>query len=165
MTDQKLVDDFLKNRSEEAFSRLYRLRTPRLYQIALRLVAHNEELAQELIQETWVIAIRKLPEFQWKSKLNTWLTAILINLNRQARRKQEKQNQIIEDVSVHPVEKLDIENSMDLEQAISLLPPGYRQIIILHDIEGYIASGDSGDTRHRRGDFQKSIIPCPKGNA
>ena len=86
ITDKQLVDTFLQNRSEEAFKDLYRAKSPGLYQFALRLCKH-EELANELLQETWVKAIQNLPNFQWKSSLRTWLTGILINTERELLRK------------------------------------------------------------------------------
>ena len=136
MDDQQLVNDFLKNRSEKAFNRLYQAKTPRLYQMALRLTAHDPYQAEELIQEMWIIAIRKLEGFEWRSELRTWLTGILINLSRTSRKQQEKEK-IMEQEFETDITEPPIYNVMDLEQAISELPSGYRQAIILHDIEGY----------------------------
>ena len=59
MNDQQLVRDFLNSRSEKAFHKIYQAKTPRLYQMALRLTAHDQSQAEELVQEMWVIAIRK----------------------------------------------------------------------------------------------------------
>ena len=68
MDDRKLVNDFLQSRSEKAFRILYRSKTPHLYRMALRLT-QNDTLSEELIQETWMVAIRKLAEFEWRSEL------------------------------------------------------------------------------------------------
>jgi RNA polymerase sigma factor (sigma-70 family) len=138
MDDRTLVDRFLKKRSEREFQKLYLANTPRLYMTALRLTGHDQREAEELIQEMWCIAIRKLETFQWKSELKTWLTGILINLFRSRRRKMEKEELLAEDAHMDTEEELhDIPTVIDLENAISQLPPGYRQIVILHDIEGY----------------------------
>lgn len=138
MEDKKLVQDFLGTRSEAAFLRLYRAKTPYLYQMALRLT-QNEYQSEELIQETWVVAVRKLGDFQWKSELKTWLTGILINLFR-SKRKAEEKNLVLQASELTEQEAISEAPSdtlKDLEKAIAQLPPGYRQIIILHDIEGY----------------------------
>lgn len=103
--------------------------------MALRLT-QDQYQSEELIQEMWVIAIKKLGGFEWRSELKTWLIGILINLSR-AKRKEKGFLEITEDVSVGSSVELSFANSHDLEKAISHLPPGYRQIIILHDIEGY----------------------------
>lgn len=137
MEDQKLVHKFLKSRSEAAFSDLYRAKSPHLYKMALRLT-QDQYQAEELLQEMWIIAIRKLPTFAWRSELKTWLCAILLNLFRaEVRKKGEVLFSLAEitDPVVEPDKSYG--NTTDLEQAIARLPPGYRQIIVLHDIEGY----------------------------
>ncbi len=137
LSDQKLVSDFLRSRSEKAFQELYRDKTPHLYQMALRLTARDENLAQELIQTMWITAIRKLEGFQWKSTLKTWLIGILINLNREEIYKEQKKKEV-EDISENIlISKSSVAHGFDLESALSQLPIGYRRVIILHDIEGY----------------------------
>lgn len=138
MEDKIIVREFLKHRSERAFIRLYRSKTPYLYRTALRLTQDEHE-ARELIQQMWIIAAEKLDTFAWRSSLNTWLCAILLNRFRNTRHKQG--------YTMHTLdpERTDLSRTnsemtgtaTDLESAIGQLPPGYRQIIILHDIEGY----------------------------
>ena len=104
--------------------------------MALRLSGNNNDTAEELIQETWVRAIHKLSSFQWKSSLLTWLTGILINLNRERFRSQIRER-LTEDLT-HEIEAYNDEiDVMDLEAAIASLPQGCREILILHDVEGY----------------------------
>ena len=139
MDDRQLVKEFLKSRSERAFSDLYRAKTPRLYQMALRLTAHNEHDAEELVQEMWSIAIKRLVHFEWRSELRTWLTGILINLSREKRKRQEKEI-AAKTALINEAEEVDVTSNFtayDLERALVQLPAGYRQAIILHDIEGY----------------------------
>ena len=138
MDDRTLVDRFLKSRSEEAFSNLYRNKTPRLYQMALRLSGQNTHQAEELIQDMWVIAIGKLVDFEWRSELKTWLIGILINLARKKRKQEEKEMNVLAEFkeSEEIIDEI-VFTEYDLEKAIGALPPGYKQIIILHDIEGY----------------------------
>jgi RNA polymerase sigma-70 factor (ECF subfamily) len=133
--DQKLVNAFIGSHSEKSFRDLYKAKTPRLYMLAMRLTGQNIPLSEELIQETWVRAIQKLPSFQWKSSLLTWLTGILINLNRE-RFRELVHYKLTEEISdrTPSANKIEI---MDLENAIKSLPHGYRQILILHDVEGY----------------------------
>lgn len=139
MDDRRLVNIFLKTRSERAFSNLYKAKTPRLYQMALRLTAHNQHEAEELVQEMWCIAIRKLADFEWRSELKTWLIGILINLSREQRKRNEKETgarDVFKETSNEPTIESDF-STYDLEKALMALPAGYRQVIILHDIEGY----------------------------
>ena len=85
-----------------------------------------------------MVAIRKLEDFEWRSELKTWLTGILINLSRAKRKKQERELSIdVVNESGGESAEITFANTHDLEKAIADLPPGYRQAIILHDIEGY----------------------------
>lgn len=140
MDDQILVNRFLKNKSEKAFRALYQQQNPSLYQLALKLTGYETYLSEEVIQETWIVAVQKLGDFRWKSKLRTWLAGILINVVRQKWRKSHQE----EPLSISDEEyKGDIFadgfscTQYDLENALATLSFGYRQIIVLHDIEGY----------------------------
>lgn len=136
--DLRLLDDFLIERSDSSFRKLYRAYTPRLYQTAYRLSGRDVNLTDELVQDTWVRAIRKLDEFKRKSSLLTFLTGILINVNREKFRKVVRESVMEELVREDP--RSNVENKireMDLEAAIESLPHGYRQILILHDVEGF----------------------------
>ena len=136
-TDQFLIDKFLTNRSESAFTQLYRHKTPALFQMALRLTSQSQE-AEELVQKTWVIAIEKLQYFKGNSTLKTWLTGILINLNREHYRQGQKlkktDNQL--ELEGNPVE-MSVSDTIDLEYAIQQLSPGYKEVMLLHDVEGF----------------------------
>lgn len=136
--DNLLVDAFLADRSEVAFRQLYRSKTPALYQMALRLTANPQE-AEELVQKTWVKAIEKISGFEGRSTLKTWLTGIVINLFReQTRKKSITVNSIEEDMSAPLASTSSGQlDKIDLENAIRQLSPGYKEILILHDIEGY----------------------------
>ena len=92
--DHQLVENFLSERSEASFRTLYRSKTPELYALALRMLAQDDQAAQDILQETWIVAIEKLTEFQWRSSLKTWLTGILINLCKEKFRKKRKTSHI-----------------------------------------------------------------------
>jgi RNA polymerase sigma-70 factor, ECF subfamily len=135
-TDQILVERYLRGRDEKSFRELYRRHTSALYGLALRL-CESEADAQDAIQETWIRSCAALSEFQWKSSLRTWLSGILINCSRELtrRRDRRREEQLPDDdaviIATTPSEKI------TLDQAIARLPNGYREVLILHDVEGY----------------------------
>ena len=135
-TDRVLVKRFLRTRDETSFRELYRRHTPALYRLGLRLAGGAEADAQDAIQDTWIRACKSLSRFEWKSSLRTWLVGILINRSREFnrerwRRPEEKlPGEFPATTTAQPGERI------DLEQAISRLPSGYRQVLVLHDIEG-----------------------------
>jgi RNA polymerase sigma-70 factor, ECF subfamily len=68
---------------EDAFRALYRAHTPALYALALRLTGSDQSEAEDLVQETWVRATRKMSAFRGESALRTWLCGVLVNVRRE----------------------------------------------------------------------------------
>lgn len=97
--------------------------------------------AEELTQDVFVRAWEKLSLYRGESAFSTWLHRLAVNLvlnhrktmARRRGRELDDQEQIDgrAQYSVHPGMR------MDLEQAIGTLPPGARQVFVLHDVEGY----------------------------
>lgn len=138
--DRKLVAAFLARRDELAFRRLYRSHTPRLYQLVLRLVKGDERAAEEVVQDTWVRAVERLPAFRWESRLHTWLTGIAVNRCREYFRAQKKkQNEFEVEAFAESLAARadDAHAQIDLERALANLPEGYREVLVLHDIAGH----------------------------
>lgn len=135
--DQRLVQKFLSTGDEQSFRLLYRNHAPHLYPLALRLVGGSEVDAQDALQETWIRAANKLERFEWKSSLRTWLVGILLNCIREANREhsQRREEELRDDYDGGAVHQSLA--GIDLEQLIKRLPSGYRQVLTLHDIEGY----------------------------
>jgi RNA polymerase sigma-70 factor (ECF subfamily) len=138
LKDRRLVGNFLARRDEQSFRVLYRRHTPALYQLALRLAGWNVQEAEEMVQETWLRAVEALAEFRWESSFRTWLSGILINRSRELNRtrKKEQHTRIADELAAEAAATENFER-IDLEQAIAALPNGYRQVLVLHDIEGY----------------------------
>ncbi len=130
------MEAFLRERSEAAFRALYRLHSPRLYQLALRLSGWREDEAREIVQESWVRAMRKLAEFRWESKLSTWLAGTVVRRACETRRAGREEVPIDEHLAERAV-RVPHELAWDLERAIAALAPGYRRVLILHDVEGH----------------------------
>ncbi len=63
----------------DAFDRIAREQAPRLFRLALRLTGRREE-AEDLVQETLVRALPKLPEFRGDARISTYLVRALTNL-------------------------------------------------------------------------------------
>jgi RNA polymerase sigma-70 factor (ECF subfamily) len=136
--DRALVRRFLRSGSEASFRALYRAHTPALYGFALRLARGDPHAAQDIVQEAWVRAIRKLDEFRWRSSLKTWLHAVALNVHREGlRRRTTAERHDHETQHRFTVIRGAGEPALDIEQAISELPDGQREVLIMHDIEGY----------------------------
>jgi RNA polymerase sigma-70 factor (ECF subfamily) len=134
--DGALVARFLATREEAAFRALYRRHTPFLYRFLIGWTAGGEAAAQEGVQETWIRAVEALPGFAWRSSLRTWLCGISIRWWREdARRRRKDAGPPAEEAAAAPIGR-EIDR-IDLERAVAALPDGYREVLLLHDVEGY----------------------------
>lgn len=118
---------------------LYERYSPRVYAV-VRRIAGDDDLAQDYAQEAWIRAVRALPTFRGDSRFSTWLHRIAVNSALQAVRKAEtrtkRQAPMPDSVAVAP-QIGDALLGTRLENALDKLPDGMRQVLILHDVEGY----------------------------
>jgi RNA polymerase sigma-70 factor, ECF subfamily len=128
-----------------AFEELYRQHAGRLYNLVFRMTGSQAE-ADDLLQEVFLHAHRKLGSFRGESSLGTWLYRLGMNhcldylRGRQVR--MGKSTDSFEDDGVaEPVAPLPAVptaiSRMDLERAIARLPDGCRAAFLLHDVEGF----------------------------
>ena len=122
-----------------AIRALYERYAPRVYAVVHR-IAGDDELARDYAQEAWIRAVRALPTFRGESRFSTWLHRIAVNAALQATRKAESRQRheriSVEEVPVAPAHG-DALLQQRLEGALDRLPEGMRQVLILHDVEGY----------------------------
>lgn len=118
---------------------LYDRYAPRVHAVVRRL-AGDEDLAQDCAQEAWIRAIRALPTFRGDARFSTWLHRIAVNSALQAIRRAEgrsRREAPLPDVLSVPPRRGDVLLQGRLEAALDRLPGGMRQVLILHDVEGY----------------------------
>jgi RNA polymerase sigma-70 factor (ECF subfamily) len=128
-----------------AFEELYRQHAGRLYSLVFRMTGSAQE-ADDLLQEVFLHAYRKLGSFRGDSSLGTWLYRLGMNQcldylrGRQARMGRATasldEEGMAEPVAPAPVVPTAI-SRMDLERAIARLPEGCRAAFLLHDVEGF----------------------------
>jgi RNA polymerase sigma-70 factor (ECF subfamily) len=122
-----------------AFERLYRTHVARIHSLARRMLGGFEadEVTQDIFVRTW----QKLAQFRGESAFATWLHRLAVNVVIERRRSWAVQRDRMTDdpsaldlVTVAPP-RADL--TVDFEAAIERLPPGAREIFVLHDVEGY----------------------------
>jgi RNA polymerase sigma factor (sigma-70 family) len=133
--DLTLVRQFLRTRGESAFRTLYRAHTPALYALAYRLAGGEQGEAEDLVQETWVRAVRSLSSFRAESALRSWLCGLLVNVRRE--RVRTAWRTVDAPDAEPPAPDVPPEAAIDLERAIATLPVGARDVFVLHDVYGY----------------------------
>ena len=137
--DRQLAAAILADRDEAAFRLLYRRHTPALFRLALRLGAGDEAWAEELVQRTWIRAVERLGGFGWRAAFRTWLSGILVNCARESWRERRRSREVAwpADTATVPAAFSDPADRVDLERAVARLPEGCREVLVLHDVEGF----------------------------
>jgi RNA polymerase sigma-70 factor, ECF subfamily len=123
-----------------AFERLYRENERKVFGLCFRL-SSDPALAEELTQEVFVRAWRKLSSFRGESAFSSWLYPLTVNValsERRSRRRRDARIVATEDpASLERAPRSPApEAGFDLEKAMAALPPGARAVFVLHDVEG-----------------------------
>ena len=132
-----------------AFERLYGLHSRRVYSLCLRMAGDPAE-AEDLTQDAFLQMFRKVHTFRGESSFSTWLHRLTVNvvlMRIRKRRHLEKSLDAMfepEDDSKIPMEfggpdpRLSgMLDHVNLDKAIDQLPEGYREMFLLHDVQGY----------------------------
>jgi RNA polymerase sigma-70 factor (ECF subfamily) len=127
-----------------AFEDVYKAHAGRLYGVALRMVGNPTD-AEDMLQEIFLAAHRKLETFRGESALGTWLYRLAVNLcldylrSRTGRAIQVTDplddEHGLSDVGSRGLAERTV-TKMDLERALAQLPEGCRMAFVLHDVEG-----------------------------
>jgi RNA polymerase sigma-70 factor, ECF subfamily len=126
----------------QAFEAIYRQHAGRLYTLACRIAGSPED-GEDLLQEIFLQAHRKLGSFKGDSSLGTWLYRLALNhcldYVRSRRAKMSKLTDTLDgDASYQPTARRDTPIArLDLERALERLPDGCREAFVLHDVEGF----------------------------
>ena len=135
LPDADLASAVQNDRSDDAFSVLYDRHTPRVFQTAWRIVGRNQQLAEDAVQEAWIRAVARLDTWARREPFGAWLRGITVHVAIDLMRRELRLT-FIDDIDVAVAHHDDVEH-IDLETAIAALAPGYRAVLVLHDIEGF----------------------------
>ena len=128
-----------------AFEQLYQRHNRRVYSLCLRMTGNVQE-AEDLAQEVFIQLFRKIGSFRGDSAFTTWLHRLTVNqVLMHFRKRNVKLEQTTEDgetpmqvvVGTANPNKMPVVDRIALDRAIAQLPPGYRTVFTLHDIEGH----------------------------
>lgn len=130
----------------QAFEALYRVHVNRVYALCVRMT-NDRTAAEELTQDVFVRAWQKLSLFRGDSAFGTWLHRLAVNVVLNARKTEGRDRKRFgakdteedeEPFDAQLAARTETPGlSIDLEQAIGMLPPGARKVFVLHDVEGF----------------------------
>lgn len=143
----------LKAGDREEIAHMVELYSDQVYRVALKMLNDPSD-AEDVLQETFLKALRALPDFEGRSSISTWLYRIAVNESLMLIRKRKpeiaavEENDQDEDEESYPAfqvvdwcclpekELLSNEARKHLNEAIQSLPEHFRSVFILRDIEG-----------------------------
>jgi len=139
-----------KHGDAQAFQALYDKHKRRVYSLCLRMTSNTAE-AEDLTQEAFLQLFRKIATFRGESAFSTWLHRLSVNVVLMHLRKKSLPVVSLEETTQGSgdddipkkdfgAEDISLAGSIDrlrLQKAVDDLPPGYRTIFVLHDVEGY----------------------------
>ena len=138
-----------KQGDAEAFQFLYDLHKRRVYSLCLRMTG-NTASAEDLTQEAFLQLFRKIGTFRGESAFSTWLHRMAVNVVLMQLRKKnlpvvpidettegEEEGTIRKELGAADARLAGSIDRLHLQRAVDELPPGYRTIFVLHDVEGY----------------------------
>jgi RNA polymerase sigma-70 factor (ECF subfamily) len=130
------------------FETLYGSYKRRVYPLCLRMSGNRQD-AEDLTQEAFLQLHRKIATFRGESAFSTWLHRLTVNVVlmhlRKKRLPQVSLEEVLEPREDSPRKEIGVRDDrlagaidrIALERSIGDLAPGYRNAIVLHDIEGY----------------------------
>jgi RNA polymerase sigma-70 factor, ECF subfamily len=151
ITDSELLEHARQGRAD-AFSTLVRRHDRYLYRMA-RSILRDDQEAEDVVQETYLKAFMKIVDFRGEANLRTWLTRIALNEALQRKRRQRlhvelgevdmARERVRSQMHLSPLTQATPEREVArkqirqiLEGAIDDLPPAFRTVLVMRDVEG-----------------------------
>jgi RNA polymerase sigma-70 factor, ECF subfamily len=146
LSDEQVVERVLTGETAlyEVIMRRY---NTRLYRVA-RSILRNDTEAEDVMQDAYVRAYQHLDQFAGRSKFSTWLTRIAVHgaLARVNKGKRFEEWDDMNETEQHTIEAAQPKSDPEaeaasseltqiLEATISRLPPQYRSVVMLRDVE------------------------------
>ena len=148
----------LKAGDETALEVLMAQYQTKAFGLALRLTGNRQD-AEEVLQDLFLTVFQKIETFRGEAKLSSWIYRITTNAALMKLRKRPKVKSIplaeelgpemteegviaapVRDWTRLPPEELEQKELVrQIEQALNQLPPDYRSVFVLRDIEGLSA--------------------------
>lgn len=128
-----------------AFEEIYRRHHRRVYSICLRMLQNAHE-AEDLTQDVFIQLYRKIGSFRGDSAFTTWLHRMTVNqVLMHFRKRNVKFEKVTEEgdtpeqvvAGTSNPDRMPVVDKIALEIAIDQLPEGYKNVFVLHDVEGF----------------------------
>ena len=145
-----------RNGDVKAFEVMVRIYQGKMFNIAYRIIGDADDAA-EVVQDAFVAAYRNLAAFEQRSRFSTWLCAITVNTSRnklsQLLARKARETHFLDDPPTHDsfrgsrepasgelsaLEQLSLKEQQGMiQECLNRLEPGFREVIVLRDVQGF----------------------------
>lgn len=160
---QQTVDDAVLTRARQgegaAQAELFVMFGSPVYNLARRLLV-KPELAEDVLQDTFVEVLRNLAAFRGDAPFGMWVRRIVVNHCLMYLRSpwQRRRMELDDDDGSGMLRGNESGfDALDLERALGNLPPEARLVVWLHDVEGYTHQ-EIGQMLNASASFSKSQL-------
>jgi len=135
----------LSDADRKAFHQLYQTHYRRVYSICFRMTSNAQD-AEDLTQEVFMHLFRVMGSFRGESAFTTWLHRLTVNhVGMHFRKRRRRQEFLTHDgrlpvqvvAGSHVPNRMRVVDRILLNEALAKLPPGYREVFELHDVQGF----------------------------
>lgn len=137
MDERELIQKSIEG-DEKAFTELMTVHKGMVFRHCLSIV-HDQEIAEDLTQETFVHAYQHLKAFRMEARFSTWLWRISHNLSLNHLKKQHGVEQEFREELLPPrvlvPEEVDEERMLKIHEAMKLLSPKHRIVFEMYDLQ------------------------------
>jgi RNA polymerase sigma-70 factor (ECF subfamily) len=164
-----------------AFERIYRRYNRRVYALCLRMIK-NQANAEDLTQEAFLQAFRKIHTFRGESAFFTWFHRLTVNVVLMSLRKRKdmevsrqyqhdhegESGTRVQDAGAADPALSGLFDRENLNRALSRMPKGYKRVLVLHDVFGYehneiavaleCSTGNSKSQLHKARERMRSLL-------
>ena len=140
--DEDLVRRYLEG-DVQAFGTLVERHERRIYNLALRMTGREED-AKDATQDAFLAALRKLKTFRGEAAFTTWMHRVTVNACYDLLRKRQREPLLHERDDEDGPPRLEpaspdhaeaVELSIDVRQALLVVPHDFRAVLILCDVQ------------------------------
>jgi RNA polymerase sigma-70 factor (ECF subfamily) len=150
------------------FERLYETYRGRVFSTAYRMLSNRAD-AEDVTQDVFIKVFKKLSSFRGDSSVSTWIYRIAVNACLDFRRRRRLRQAVSLDDGLE-VGSTPLSVTRLIESTLPRMAEGYRQVFVLHDIQGMkhceiakilgITDGASKSQLHRaRAFLRKELSP------
>jgi RNA polymerase sigma-70 factor (ECF subfamily) len=160
--DQPVADEVLagaRGGDRAAHAALYDVFAVPVHTLATR-IAGRPDVADEVLQETFVEVIRKIGRYRGDAPVGFWIRRIAVSkclMHFRSSWRQRRDDCEPVELDRRAAEPADLANALDIERMLERLPDAARAVVWLHDVEGY-THREIGELMNRTASFSKSRL-------